>query len=88
METVHRKQNRGTIPEIQRKKKTVKNLITKAKKANWIKFGKRLERNTKENQKLYYRIIRNINKEKQANQQALYSKDGKLLTDSREIIES
>jgi hypothetical protein len=43
----------------------VKNLVIEAKKRSWEEFGKKMEENKNENQKLFYRIIKNLTTGKQ-----------------------
>jgi hypothetical protein len=67
----------------------IKELVTEATKKAWEEFGKFLEGNAKEKQKLFYRVIKNMRKEgdKDCPLKFVRYKEGRLLSRHKEIME-
>ena len=57
------------------------------KKKSWEKFGEKMEENYKENQKLFYRTLKNFKKFKECPLKYVKNKQGNLLTDKKEVME-
>ncbi|XP_068082743.1 LINE-1 retrotransposable element ORF2 protein [Anabrus simplex] len=68
-------------------RRKVKDLVKTAKRQSWEEFGQRMEKNYKENQKLFYRALKNMRKEKQCPLKFIKDKEGKILTEEKEIME-
>lgn len=64
----------------------VKNAISEAKNKSWEDFGRDIEKNKKENRKLFYRIAKTLRKGKQEPSPIIKSKEGTLLKDNKEIM--
>lgn len=66
----------------------VKDMIKKAKEDCWRKFGQKMERNSKENQKLFYKTLKNIREKKPAQKIAtVKNKKGEIITGEKQIME-
>lgn len=80
-----RKRNDYESYKLQRTK--TKEMIEKAKKADWDNFGVIMETNHKENQKLFYRVIKNQRTFKKPPLKQIKNKTGKILKNEEEILE-
>jgi uncharacterized protein YifE (UPF0438 family) len=65
----------------------VKEKVIKAKQQAWEDFGTKMEEDYQGNQKLFYRVIRNMRKEREKPIKFIKDKSGNLLTTEREILE-
>ncbi|KAI4457507.1 reverse transcriptase (rna-dependent dna polymerase) [Holotrichia oblita] len=68
-------------------KKVVKQLVSEEKRKSWEQFGRKLEEDAKANQKLFYRTLRSLRREKQSNIHFIKSKDGSIIKEEVEIME-
>ncbi|XP_073989088.1 uncharacterized protein [Rhodnius prolixus] len=73
-----------TLYKEQRRK--VKEVIRDAKRETWEQFGKFMEESTQTNQKLFYKILKNMRKGKECPIKYINSKDGLLITDQMKIM--
>lgn len=73
--------------DYKRQREIVKKLVKEAKTKNWEEFGKKMEKNSKENQKLFYKVLKNLRGTKEGEIKQIKTKDGKLLTCEDEIID-
>ena len=64
----------------------VKHEIRKAKQKSWEEFGEKMETNYYENQKLFYRVVKSMRKEKNCPLKFIKDANGKLLTEEGEIM--
>lgn len=65
----------------------VKNLIKQSKQITWEDFGNKLERDGKSNQKLFYRVLKNLRGDKKIVSLAITNEAGEILTKETEIME-
>jgi hypothetical protein len=61
--------------------------VIKAKQRAWEYFGTKMEEDYPGNQKLFYRAIRNMRKERETSIKFIKDKPGNLLTTERKILE-
>ena len=64
-----------------------KKIVLKSKEIAWTEFGKRIEINAKENQKVFYKIIKNVRNNKKEEYAKLKDEKGQLLTTKEDIME-
>lgn len=64
----------------------VKEKIWKAKECSWEEFGKQMEINSKENQKMFYRAIKNFQKKPEYILQQIKTKNKEILVEGNQII--
>lgn len=65
----------------------VKELVKEAKKKAWEDFGLKMEQDSKSNQKLFYKVLKSIRKGPQEVPKQIKNKNGKILTEGKEIME-
>lgn len=65
----------------------VKKAVQAAKKVMWEKFGEKMEENYRENQKLLYRVLKSMRKQKECPLKYIYDKKQNLLTEPKKIME-
>lgn len=70
-----------------RQRLKVKNMIREAKEESWRRFGEKMERNSKENQKLFYKTLKNLRRKKGSQSTSIKGEDGQLLTEERQIMD-
>lgn len=70
-----------------RQRGRVKELVAAAKEKSWIEFGNQMERDSKENQKLFYRVLKSFRKKRQESDIYIRDKKQKILTNEVEIME-
>lgn len=71
-----------------KERKKTKQLVTEAKKEAWKEFGEKMEKNSKENQKLFYRVIKTIrNEEMPQPTHLIQNKKGEIISDRKQIIQ-
>jgi hypothetical protein len=72
-----------------RQREMVKNLVIEAKKKSWEDFGRKMEKNKNENQKLFYRVLKNLKTAKQEQPiiNSIKTKEGEVLTEEHKIME-
>uniref|UniRef100_A0A1Y1JWU5 Reverse transcriptase domain-containing protein n=1 Tax=Photinus pyralis TaxID=7054 RepID=A0A1Y1JWU5_PHOPY len=73
--------------EYKNQRAKVKNMVKQAKEQSWIKFGEKMETNSKENQKLFYKVLKNMRTGKQKQISSIMDKDGNILTEDDEIMD-
>lgn len=67
-------------------RKLVKELVETAKKDSWKKFGEKIEKDSKSNQKLFYRVLKSFRKDKQTENISINDKRGVPLTEETDIM--
>jgi hypothetical protein len=65
----------------------VKNMVREEKEASWIKFGEKMETNSKDNQKLFYKILKNTRNGKPRQSTTIKNKVGEIITEDEAIME-
>ena len=70
--------------KIQRKK--VNQLVKRAKTKSWQEFGEKIENSNKVNQKLFYKILKSLRKDKTVQTLNIKNKDGEILTEDKSIM--
>lgn len=68
-------------------RKIVKELVKKAKLRSWEQFGEKLEKDSKGNQKLFYKVLKGFRNNKNHNTEAIKSVNGDILTDDMKIMD-
>lgn len=64
-----------------------KMLIKTAKNEQWEKFGEKMEQDSKTNQKLFYKALKNMRTEKHQDTYFIKNKNGAVITEEEEIIQ-
>lgn len=64
----------------------VKNMIKEAKENSWKAFGERMETNSKENQKLFYKTLKGMRGEKKLQHIAIKDKEGKIVKEEQRVM--
>lgn len=67
-------------------RKRVKQLVSEAKKKQWIEFGEKMETDSKGNQKLFYKTLKSLRKEKTPDVTNIKNKNGEMLTEDDEVM--
>lgn len=67
-------------------RKTVKKLVKEAKEKSWEDFGTKLEKDSQGNQKLFYKVLKNLRSNKNPRTITIKNADGELLREEREIM--
>ncbi|XP_023309952.1 uncharacterized protein LOC111691409 [Anoplophora glabripennis] len=94
------KQECGTCKKDNRKKQTVwwtekikeherkrvKDLVLESKKKAWEEFGNKMEENSKNNQKLFYTVLKSLRSTETYSTLHVKSKNGDTLTDEKDIM--
>lgn len=65
----------------------VKELVKRAKQKSWEEFGEKMERDSKGNQKLFFKVLKNLRNGKQYRSKYMKAKDGRILKEDKDIIE-
>jgi Reverse transcriptase (RNA-dependent DNA polymerase) len=78
--------NAATRDEYNKQRKQVKKMVENAKRQNWTEFGHKLERDSKGNQKLFFRTIKTLRKGKKNEDICIKNLQGEVLTDEEEIM--
>lgn len=78
--------NEKTYLDYKKQRLKVKNLVMEAKRETWEEFGKKMEKDTKANQKLFYKILKNLRHGKQHEFRTIKTKDNRILTDEDDIM--
>jgi Reverse transcriptase (RNA-dependent DNA polymerase)/Endonuclease-reverse transcriptase len=68
-------------------RKCVKDLVMKAKEEEWEEFGEKLEKDSKGNQKLFFRVIKTLRKQKISNALQIKNKQGDIKRGDKEIMD-
>lgn len=76
-----------TYEEYKELRKNAKDNVLKAKSKAWENFGLKMKENFIGNQKLFYRVVRNISKKNGNGINYINDKNGQLLTNKEEIME-
>jgi hypothetical protein len=75
-----------TFEEYRRQRDIVKKAVQEAKKEMWENFGKIMDENYKENQKLSCKTLKSMRKGKECPLKFIYDQDKKLLTEPKKIM--
>ena len=81
-----RDKNTDTYRKYKEQRKKVKQLVLDAKRQSWEEFGNNIEQNYKNNQKLFYKVIKNAKKNK-IHTMNIKNKQGKVLHTKDDILE-
>lgn len=65
----------------------VKELVKQSKNVSWEEFGQKMEEDAKANQKLFYKTIKNLRKNKQYEIKQVKGKNNEIITDDQEIMQ-
>lgn len=65
----------------------VKNIVLESKQKTWKEFGDMLEKDSKSNQKLFYRVLKNFRNKKKVNFLTIKNKDGEIITNETKVME-
>lgn len=65
----------------------VKEMVLQAKQQAWEEFGTKLEADSQANQKLFYKVLKNLRKSKNYTLRQVRAKDNRILTEENEIME-
>lgn len=68
-------------------RKKVKQMVLNQKENTWKEFGTKLERNSKENRKLFFKVMKELRTEKVYNKQQIRNKEGKILIQEQEVAQ-
>ena len=61
-------------------------MVINTKKENCEEFGEKMEKNSKENQKLCFRVLKSLRKEKSVNSKQVKNTTGDILREEKEIM--
>lgn len=64
----------------------VKDLVMKSKQKTWKEFGEKLEKDSRGNQKLFYRVLKNLRDKKEVDNPAIKNEKGEILRNQTEIM--
>lgn len=67
-------------------RKKVKELVTMSKKQKWKEFGDKMERDSKNNQKLFYKTLKTLRTDKSQEVNHIKNKNGEIITEDSEIM--
>lgn len=70
-----------------KERKKAKEMVIEAKRKCWEEFGNKMEKDSKENQKLFYNIIKKCRKEKGNIEWYIKNKKNEVLKDDKKIME-
>lgn len=80
--------NNDSYNEYKEQRKKVKDMVMEAKKKTWEEFGQKIEEDYHTNQKLFYKMLKNIRVGKQQQTiKHMKDKEGKILNGEKEIME-
>lgn len=65
----------------------VKIMIKEAKQKSWEEFGEKLEENSKENQKLFYKTLKNMRNKTETRAKSIKDRNGQLISDEKDIMD-
>uniref|UniRef100_A0A1Y1M0F5 Reverse transcriptase domain-containing protein n=2 Tax=Photinus pyralis TaxID=7054 RepID=A0A1Y1M0F5_PHOPY len=65
----------------------VKAMVLQSKQQTWEEFGRKIETDSKTNQKLFYKVLKNLRKDKHHTLKYVKAKDDSVLTEEKAIIE-
>ncbi|XP_031358768.1 uncharacterized protein LOC116182371 [Photinus pyralis] len=65
----------------------VKAMVLQSKQQTWEEFGRKIEADSKTNQKLFYKVLKNLRKDKHHTLKYVKAKDDSVLTEEKAIIE-
>lgn len=80
------KKTESTYNNYKEQRIKVKNMVSEAKNKTWTEFGEKLAKNSKENQKLFYKVLKTLRKGKAVRAVAIKNKEGDLITKTEEIM--
>lgn len=73
--------------EIYKRQRTaVKEMIASAKRRAWEEFGEKMERDSKGNQKLFFRVLKNLRRGKQGCMGRVRDRQGRIVNEEEEIM--
>ena len=61
-------------------------MVIEAKEISWKDFGEKLERDSKGNQKLFYKVLKTFRKGQRSVNLAIKSQEGNILNDEKNIM--
>lgn len=67
-------------------RRKVNKMVKQAKEKSWIEFGKKMENNSKENQKLFYRTLKSVRAGKATIHTPIMDKEGETITDDNQTM--
>lgn len=76
-----------TYREYKEQRTTVKKIVKQSKMKSWEEFGNRMERNHKEHQKLFYKVLKSLRVGRDAELMQMKDVNGKLLTENCKIMQ-
>lgn len=65
----------------------VKNLVLQSKQKSWAEFGEKLEKDSKSNQKLFYRVLKNLRNTNRTTALTIKNKKGDVLKKEEDIMD-
>lgn len=81
------KKTREAYYNYKKQRKKVKDLVKQEKQKTWEEFGKRMEENSKGNQKLFYKTLKTLRKEKQRTTVDINDRNGQVIREEVKIKE-
>nr|CAH7747709.1 unnamed protein product [Callosobruchus chinensis] len=73
--------------EYKKERIKTKEMVTKAKKDSWEEFGRKMEQDSKGNQKLFYRVLKGMKNPSQYHLQNIKDKNNDIITEGPKIME-
>lgn len=82
-----REKNDENYNEYKKQRKCVKQLIQEMKRNSWVEFGRKMEKDSRGNQKLFYKVLKTMRSERR--NEDIYIKDsqGNLLKEESQIMD-
>ena len=84
--TYLRNRNQQNYDSYKLQRVRVRELIKTAKQRSWEEFGKKMEEDRHGNQKLFYKVLKNIRKGRQGKQRCIKSEQGEILENDTDIM--
>lgn len=81
----HKTENNYKAYKEQRTK--VKIIVKEEKEKSWKRFGEKLEENSKDNQKLFYKVLKNLRNKKTTRTSAIKNKEGNIITENEMVMQ-
>lgn len=79
--------NEESLERYKEQRDRVKKLVRESKQRTWTEFGEKLEQDCKGNQKLFYKVLKNLRAKKNTDITAIRNEQGDLITDEQQITE-
>ena len=80
------KRTKESYINIKSQRKKVKDMVMNTKKHSWEEFGEKMKKDSKGNQKQFFRILKSLQKEKSGNTKQIKNKTGDILREEKEIM--